>query len=140
MSEEILDENMATKATEQDVVIEKNQAVYYFKGMDKETLADKVQQYLSGKGYKLEEGTKFTGKYGKGSKVGRILLGAFVKRFCWDIRVEQSGDTSRLALIKEAKGYAGGIIGVNQVNSEYATLTQSLKAWHEKAQSKQSNS
>lgn len=136
MSEEVLDQEMSAGAAAptQDVVIEKNQAVYHFNGIDKEALADKVGEYLTGKGYRLEEGTKFMGKYGKGSKIGRILLGAFIKRFCWEIRVEQVDNVSRLVLIKDAKGVAGGIIGVNQVNNEYKTLTESLKAWHAKIQ------
>jgi len=131
MNQEVLDSDMKNDVSD-DVIIEKHQATYHFKGMDKDALADKVQQYLLGKGYKLEEGTKFSGKYGKGSKIGRILLGAFIKRFCWEIRVEQSGQKARLMLIKDAKGYVGGVIGVNQVNNEFSLLSQSIKEWHAK--------
>jgi hypothetical protein len=136
MSQELLDNDMKNDPSQGGVVIEKNHSIYHFTGMDKEVLADKVQQYLAGKGYKLEEGTKFMGKYGKGSKVGRILFGAFVKRFCWEIRVEQTKDWSRLMLIKDAKGYAGGVIGVNQVNNEYGLLSNSIKDWHAKVNGK----
>lgn len=131
MSQEVLDSDMKNDVSS-DVIIEKHQATYHFKGMDQNALADKVQQYLLGKGYKLEEGTKVRGKYGKGSKIGRILLGAFIKRFCWEIQVDQSGEKARLKLIKDAKGYVGGIIGVNQVNNEFDLLSRSIKDWHAK--------
>ncbi len=131
MSNEILDSEMQAD-TNSGVEITKECATYMFTGMDKEKLADKVSQYLGSKGYKLETGDKFLGKYGKGSKVGRILLGAMIKRFCWEIRVEQSKDKTRLMLVKDAKGIAGGLIGINQMNNEYALITESLKAWHAK--------
>lgn len=132
MNEEVLDAEMtkAENTSSPAVVIEKHRASYFFTGIDKETLATKVEEFLLGKGYKLETGNKFAGQYGKGNKLMRVLFGAFVKRFCWGIQIDEVGDRVKLRLAKDEKGYVGGVIGANQVKNEYASITTSLKNWH----------
>ena len=125
---EVLDQDQI--ATEGTVKIEKNKAIYVFKSTNKEDLGKKVNDYFKEQGYTLEAGVNTNGTYGKGSKVLRVLLGAFVKRFEWQVSISDINNSTGLTFTKNAKGYAGGLIGVNQVKNEYSRLTETLKAFH----------
>lgn len=132
MSEELLDDNMETAEAVSSVKIGADKAVFPFQSTNSDELAEKVQKFLSGLGYKLEEGNNKSGIYGKGSKILRILLGAFVKRFTWGVKIEESFGESVLTFTKNEKGYWGGLIGVTQVSSEYKKITSRLEAYHQK--------
>jgi hypothetical protein len=127
--EEVLDNDMNVSSANAPI-ISKNSGVFKFSKLTKDELATKVETFLKGKGYKIEEGTPFKAKYGKGSRVGRILLGAFIKRFAWQVTVEADGDFSTLTFFKEASGAVGGIVGVNQVKNEFNSIIGSLKSFH----------
>lgn len=127
--EEVLDDGMNV-STSNTPVITGNSGVFRFSKLTKDELATKVETFLKKKGYKIEEGTPFNAKYGKGSRVGRILLGAFIKRFAWQVTVEADGGFSKLTFFKEASGMVGGIIGVSQVKSEFQSIIGSLKNFH----------
>ena len=127
--DELLDNDLQT-LNENAPIITKAKAIFNFSKLSDDILAEKLQKFLLGKGYKLESGTTKDGIYGKGSKIGRILLGAFVKRFAWNITIEHKNEMASLTLFKQAKGYAGGLIGVNQVNKEFNVIVNSLKQFH----------
>jgi hypothetical protein len=112
------------------IVIESNKAVFTFQKSTAEEIAKQIEDIFKQKGYKLEEGSTARGKYGKGSLALRILFGAFAKRFCWETRVESNGSETRFTLIKDAKGYAGGLIGMNQVSNEYKRMTDAFTLLH----------
>ncbi len=126
---EVIDDVQQQKE-ENAVRIDKNKAVYIFKSTNKEDLGVKVNEYLNKQGYKLESGSNTEGIYGKGSKILRVLLGAFVKRFEWHVHIAEVNSSTGLTFTKNAKGYAGGLIGVNQVKNEYRRITETLKAFH----------
>mgnify|MGYP000157644900 CR=1 FL=1 len=111
-------------------VITKDKGIFNFTHLTQDELAAKVENFLKTKGYKLEEGAANNGKYGKGSRVLRILFGAFVKRFAWKITVDPNGQLTQLIIGKEAKGYVGGAIGVHQVNKEFKSIVGSLTQFH----------
>mgnify|MGYP003655271287 CR=1 FL=1 len=116
--EEVLDndlKNLDAKAP----IVTKDKAIFSFEGTTEETIASKINALFTKDGYTLEEGSPLKGKYGKGSKIMRILLGAFVKRFAWEVSVSTEGGLTTATLYKETKGYAGGAIGVNQVKNEF---------------------
>ncbi len=125
---EVLDEQQT--AVEGSVKIDKNKAIYVFKATNKDDLGQKVNEYLKKQGYSLEAGVNTNGTYGKGNKVLRVLLGAFVKRFEWHVEVSDINNSTGLTFTKKAKGYSGGLIGMNQVKNEYNRLTGTLKAFH----------
>jgi len=106
---------------------EKNKATFLFLRMSASKLATELNSVFVNEGYKLEFGTLEKGQYGKGNAALRILFGAFVKRFCWNFEILPEGGGSRLVFTKEAKGYAGGIIGVNQVNKEFKRVIELIK-------------
>lgn len=132
--EEILD-NDAVALSANTPEITKEKGIFRFSKLNEEELTQKVQSFLSKKGYNLEEGQANNGKYGKGSRIGRILLGAFIKRFAWRVTVHQNGNLAELTFFKEAKGYVGGAIGVAQVNKEFNSIIDSLKTFHSKLES-----
>ena len=107
-------------------VMTRDSATFTFQGTTPEDISSKINHLFVKDGYQLEEGTEMKGKYGKGSKIMRILLGAFVKRFAWNVTVTNEGGMTKAVLFKETKGYAGGAIGVNQVKNEFKRL---ISAW-----------
>lgn len=128
--EEILDNNMTSTGVNAPVIT-KSEATYRFSKLSEDELATKLQSFLLKKGYKLEDGTSKNGLYGKGSKIMRILFGAFVKRFAWQITISTVNGMTQLVFFKQAKGYAGGVIGVSQVNTEFNSIVNSLSSFHE---------
>jgi hypothetical protein len=133
---EVLDNNTKTAADAGSVKIDSDKAIYVFKNTNKEDLGGKIKEYLSKQGYKVEQGVPTSAVYGKGSKVMRILFGAFVKRFEWKVDIAEINDSTGLTFTKNSKGYMGGVIGVQQVKKEYSRLTGVLKAFHENHNSK----
>lgn len=119
--EEVLDQDLKNVDTKAPVVT-KDKAIFTFEGTTEDAIASKVNDLFIKDIYSLEEETQLKGKYGKGSKIMRILLGAFVKRFAWEVTISTQGGLTTATLYKETKGYAGGAIGVNQVNKEFKRL------------------
>ncbi len=130
MEQEVLDDPKLFNEKDELVRITKDKATYLFKSMGPDELGVKVKEYLSKSKYKLESGTPVNGVYGKGSKVLRVLFGAFVKRFEWQVTIAKHEDKTGLVFTKLAKGYVGGVIGVQQVKKEYQRITETLKAFH----------
>lgn len=127
--EEILD-NYSLIKSDLKPIITKSQGTFRFAALTVDVLAEKFEAFLVNKGYKLEAGTKIDGRYGKGNKILRLLFGAFVKRFAWQITITNDFGITELTFYKEAKGYAGGIIGVSQVNNEFNSIINSLVRFH----------
>jgi len=123
--EEVLDNDLKNLDANAPVIT-KERAIFSFKETTEAEIASKINGLFLKDGYKLEEGTEMKGKYGKGSKIMRILFGAFVKRFAFEVSVTNEGGTIKATLYKETKGYAGGAIGVNQVKNEFKRL---IAAW-----------
>jgi len=126
---EVLDDNLM-REKDQLIMIDKNRAVFTFERVSAAELAKNVNDIFIEKSYKLEQGSTEGGKYGKGNQVLRILFGAFAKRFCWETKIESNSTHTRFIFTKDAKGYAGGIIGVNQVNNEYKRMTDAFTLFH----------
>jgi len=119
--EDVLDNDLKNLSATAPIIT-KERAIFSFEGTSEAEIASKINSLFLKDGYQLEEGTELKGKYGKGSKVMRILFGAFVKRFAWEVSVANEGGMTKATLYKETKGYAGGAIGVNQVNKEFKRL------------------
>lgn len=119
--EEVLDNDLKSLDATAPVIT-KERAIFSFENTSEAEIASKINALFLKDGYTLEEGTELKGKYGKGSKVMRILFGAFVKRFAWEVTVSNEGGMVKATLYKETKGYAGGAIGVNQVKNEFKRL------------------
>jgi hypothetical protein len=107
-----------------DVDLSKHEARWTLSGKTAEGVAGNLSTEMLAQGYKLEVGTADNGVYGKGNKVMRILFGAFVKRFAFRVHVTNEGNATQLVFVKDGKGYAGGVIGVNQVKKEFSRLVE----------------
>jgi hypothetical protein len=96
--------------------------------VSKEVLAQKVADFFSSEGYKLEGGLPSSGVYGKGSTFWRILFGAFVKRYKFAVQIESKADGQmQLLLTKEMSGISGGIWGYSQMNNEHQRLANLMR-------------
>lgn len=82
-------------------------------------VTSKVNEYFTNNGYKLEAGSPDNGVYGVGNDVMRILFGAFVKRYKFNILVRQNQNLIQVDLSKAMTGIAGGAIGFVKLNQEY---------------------
>ena len=105
----------------------KSRFSHNYSSISSDELANKVHELLTGRGYSLKTGEPGNGAYVKGNRVARILLGAFYKYFKWNLRTSANVDTSSVSLSKESSGMSGGLIGMNQVKNELATLSNLLQ-------------
>jgi hypothetical protein len=106
----------------------KDGAVFVFEGSDANAVADAVNMLLAGEGYSLESGTPLSGEYGKGSKVARALLGAFVKRYKFSVQINPQGDTTMLSFSRAMSGFSGGVIGMGKLKEEQRRLLGKIHA------------
>jgi hypothetical protein len=98
---------------------------HQYSGIDINALALNIDSLLLSQSYRLTNGPKGGGDYEKGSKVMRILFGAFAKYFKFSFRLKVLDDQSiELFVVKAASGMAGGIIGMAQVKKELKRLEQ----------------
>ena len=90
---------------------------------------NEVSGKLKSNGYKIVEGGGVNAVYEKGSRVMRILFGAFVKYFKFAAQIKQvDSDTVELKIIKHSSGFSGGLIGIGQVKKELKRLAGIMQA------------
>lgn len=92
-----------------------------------EAVSGQVNQLLTQRGYRIEAGAPNNGIYGKGNKTMRILFGAFVKRYAFDVRVKDEAGGTLLHFVKNEKRMVGGAIGMNQVTKESNQIRDQLR-------------
>lgn len=94
-----------------------------YAGISKNEFDQHVNDLLIKDGYKLNEGNPGDGVYSKGNRTMRILFGAFVKYYKFNIKSEEANDSDlKLTVVKTSSGMSGGVIGVNQVKQELIRL------------------
>ena len=106
--------------------------IFIFENKSADELGESIYELLVKKGYKLEDGSKVDATYGKGSKIARALLGAFIKRFAFSVKITNIEGAATLIFSKDGKGYMGGAIGVVQVKNEYNSIISILGDYHSK--------
>jgi hypothetical protein len=90
-------------------------------------LAKAIDDIFTSDGYKLKTGDLGNQTYKKGERVGRILLGAFVKYFEFHVGITDSGnDHVQVTVRKTTSGFSGGLIGVGQVEDELHRIEQKM--------------
>ena len=102
-------------------------AVLIFAQSKVEEVANTVKDFFTSQGYKLEEGTIQNGKYGIGNKVMRILFGAFVKRYQFNIDIAQEDENVKVTFSKSGSGVMGGAIGIMKFTKEMKRIRDLLK-------------
>jgi hypothetical protein len=104
----------------------KNGFTHYYSDISSSDLSESAHDWFISNGYKLKDGDGGNGTYEKGSRVARLLLGAFYKYFKWQVHTEQSGSDSSIEVAKESSGMSGGVIGMNQVKKELENVSNQL--------------
>ncbi len=99
-----------------------NKIQYVFENCHAEQIANAVGGFMHQQGYRLEEGNPMNGVYGIGNKVMRILFGAFVKRFAFQVYITQNGPNAQMEFGKGMSGFSGGVIGIAKLNTEFKRL------------------
>jgi hypothetical protein len=102
--------------------------IHFFSEISLEDLSNQVHNCFISNGYKLKDGTSGNGIYEKGSRIARLLLGAFYKYFKWKILTERDGLEILVKVERKSSGMSGGLIGMNQVKKETKNLFNKLMA------------
>jgi len=97
--------------------------IHIYSGISKDGLDDMINHAFIASGYRLIIGEKGNGTYEKGNKTMRILFGAFVKYFKFQVLTYVDGPNFKVQVIKGSSGMSGGVIGMNQVKKELARLS-----------------
>lgn len=99
-----------------------NKIQYVFENCSPEQLANALGALMQQQGYRLEEGNPVNGTYGIGNKVMRILFGAFVKRYAFQVYITPNGPNTNFEFSKGMSGMSGGVIGIAKLNTEFKRL------------------
>ncbi|MEZ6093227.1 MAG: hypothetical protein R3C03_03165 [Pirellulaceae bacterium] len=88
--------------------------------------AARVGEFFSAQGYRLESGTQQFGCYGKGSNLLRLLFGAFVNRFRFQVTVRGNENGAMISVEKGMSGAMGGVIGYAKMKRELKRIREQL--------------
>lgn len=98
---------------------------YLYTDISKNDLEKKFRTLFTSNGYSCLSNTGSDSMYEKGSRVMRILLGAFIKYFKFRVIITSTSENEHtVKLIKETSGMSGGVIGINQVKKELDRLSR----------------
>jgi len=105
----------------------KSNFIHVYSGISKDDLDKKIDKLFLSSGYKMKQGQIGNASYVKGNRALRILFGAFVKYFKFNIVTTLNSDEVKVEVKKDTSGMSGGLIGVSQVNKELKQLAQLLQ-------------
>ncbi len=94
------------------------------------SIVDGVGQFFAQRGYRLESGQPDNGTYGIGNNILRMLFGAFVKRYSFNVTIAMSDDQRCVVFVlaKAMSGAMGGVIGHSKMTKEYNAIVSALSA------------
>jgi hypothetical protein len=97
--------------------------------VDPNVLAQDVAVFFAQLQYKFEGGTPMRSTWGQGSDTARILVGAFAKRYQFNVAIDPQPGTPYvwMKLSKGITGAMGGIIGYSQMSSEMQRLGAAIQ-------------
>jgi len=98
--------------------------IHIYRNITVDKMQDELEAIMLSLGYKhLGDGL-----FEKGSRVMRILFGAFCKYFKFRLLIESyNQDEVKVTVVKETTGISGGAIGVSQVKNEYYKISCALE-------------
>lgn len=106
-----------------------DRVIYNISGCTIQELDNKLNLFFTSQGYHVKPTTGEIRTYEKGSRVLRMLLGAFVKYHKQSVTVKPNGDQFQLLLQRDSTGMSGGLIGMNQVKKEFGRITEAFKTY-----------
>ena len=104
----------------------KGNIVLTFEGPAAE-LAQNANDFFLNNKYKLKKGSIENAVYERGNYIARVLLGAFIVYYKFNVIVEQEGNKAILTLSKAHSGMSGGVIGVVKLKKEFKKITDALE-------------
>lgn len=119
---------MSTKSFQKYDIISDKLMILYFKENENTNISDKIHDTMVLNQYRLEYGDKANGKYVRGTKWKRLLLGIFHKHFEFVFTLSTEGELIKLNFLRESSGLSGGILGIKQVKDEMTSLTLQLSS------------
>jgi hypothetical protein len=91
-------------------------------------LSKNINDFFLFRKYKLKSGTLSNAIYEKGSYVARILFGAFVKYYKFNIIIQEEDEKKLLVhLLKGHSGFSGGLIGIAKLKKEFKLIIEALE-------------
>jgi hypothetical protein len=102
-------------------------ATWMFAKTTTDQLATEVGMLLSQEKYKLEKGSPTEAVYGRGNAVLRVLLGAFIARYKFNVSIRDSDGKVMLQLTKGMSGASGGLIGASKMKKETARVIEAIR-------------
>jgi hypothetical protein len=86
-------------------------------------LATAVAMFMKNNGYNLIERIVINAIFEKGNRTTKLLFGAFVKYFKFNVKVENC----RVHFSSGNSRFSGGVIGIGQVKKEAKEIAGGLK-------------
>ncbi|TCD07018.1 hypothetical protein EZ449_14595 [Pedobacter frigidisoli] len=88
-----------------------------------EEMTKTIVYHLGRQGYKVIDQGFGNLILEKGSRIKRLLLGAFVTYYKFSVTMTPSGENELMVnIFQQTSGFSGGLIGMNQVKTELARL------------------
>lgn len=108
--------NITNKGNFSKITISKGTTKFFYENTSVNDVAKKLNYLLKNNFYELEEGSITSGKYGKGDKIARSLVGCFENRELYEISIKQDNDKRVSLEVKKAmNGFSGGLVGVTNM-------------------------
>lgn len=106
---------IANKGNFSKIIVSKGTTKFFYENTSANDIAKNLNCLLSDNFYTLEEGSMTHGKYGKGDKVTRSLVGCFENRELYEISIKQNNKNVLLEVKKAMNGFSGGLIGLTNM-------------------------
>lgn len=102
--------------------------VHLYQEINQEDLMKKAEEVFITSDYKIISENSGEITFEKGNRTMRILFGAFVKYFKFQVRIEATDEGQlKLHMKRATTGMSGGLIGMNQVTKEIERLSALFK-------------
>lgn len=117
------------RTTVQNLVWLDDGAQFELTGVSPIDAAALMQQFMLGNGFSHDGGGPDHANYAKGSAAGRALVGGFVTREKYSVRVSPSHTGAHVLLQSSMSGFGGGVIGRSRENTSRNYMKGSLGAF-----------
>ena len=94
-----------------------------YKGISADEMTKKVTEVMEQQGYQVTNDQFGNLILEKGSRIKRLLLGAFVTYFKFSVTMAPGVNNElTINIFQQSSGMSGGLIGMNQIKTELARL------------------
>ncbi|RBQ03743.1 hypothetical protein [Pedobacter miscanthi] len=94
-----------------------------YKNVSVEEMTKKVTELMEQQGYNVTYDQFGNLILEKGSRIKRLLLGAFVTYYKFSVTITPGADNElTVNIFQQSSGMSGGLIGMNQIKTELARL------------------